>query len=86
MAADSISLTAASGGSGLTGFRAPPEIGASDHCSWYATLPFWRTGNSDWFTGSDWLPGAGIVMALLAAIAGLIDVLGEPRIRALRAV
>lgn len=49
-------------------------------------LAFWRTGNSDWFTGSEWLLGAGIVMALLAAIAGLIDVLGEPRIRALGAV
>ena len=49
-------------------------------------LAFWRTGNSDWFTGSEWLLGAGIVMALLAAIAGLIDVLGELRIHALGAV
>ena len=49
-------------------------------------LAFWRTGNSDWFAASQWLLGAGIVMALLAAIAGLIDLLGEPRIRALREV
>jgi uncharacterized membrane protein len=30
-----------------------------------------------------WLLGAGIITAALAAIAGLTDVLGEPRIRAL---
>src|SRR6185503_16676228 len=49
-------------------------------------LAFWRTGNADWFAASQWLLGAGIVMALLAAIAGLIDLLGDPRIRALREV
>src|SRR6185437_2211215 len=49
-------------------------------------LVFWRSGNGGWFAASQWLLGAGIVMALLAAIAGLIDVLGEPRIRALREV
>jgi uncharacterized membrane protein len=43
-------------------------------------------GNGDWFAASQWLLGAGIVMALLAAIAGLIDVLGDARIRALREV
>ena len=35
-------------------------------------------------TGSMWLLGAGLVMAALAAVAGLIDFFGEPRIRALR--
>jgi uncharacterized membrane protein len=30
-----------------------------------------------------WLLGAGLVVAALAALIGLIDVLGEPRIRAL---
>ena len=49
-------------------------------------LAFWRSGNGDWPAASLWLLGAGVVMALLAAIAGLIDLLGEPRIRALRAV
>lgn len=49
-------------------------------------LAFWRSGNADWSTASLWLLGAGIVMALLAALAGLVDVLGEPRIRALREV
>jgi uncharacterized membrane protein len=46
-------------------------------------LAFWRTGNAFWATASLWLLGAGLVMAALAAAVGLIDVLGEPRIRAL---
>jgi uncharacterized membrane protein len=46
-------------------------------------LAYWQTGNEAWFTAAIWLLGAGIVMAALAAIAGLTDVLGEPRIRAL---
>jgi uncharacterized membrane protein len=36
-----------------------------------------------WAAAATWLLGAGIVMAALAAIAGLADVLGDPRIRAL---
>jgi uncharacterized membrane protein len=46
-------------------------------------LVFWRTGTSFWATAGLWLLGAGLVMAALAAVAGLIDVLGESRIRAL---
>jgi uncharacterized membrane protein len=49
-------------------------------------LAFWRSGNDGWPAASLWLLGAGIVMALLAAVAGLIDLLGEPRIRALHEV
>jgi uncharacterized membrane protein len=49
-------------------------------------IAFWRSGNASWATASLWLLGAGLVMAALAAVAGLIDVLGEPRIRALREV
>jgi uncharacterized membrane protein len=47
---------------------------------------FWKTGNSAWATGGIWLLGAGIVMALLAAVVGLVDVLGDQRIRALNDV
>src|ERR1044072_3284053 len=36
-----------------------------------------------WATAALWLLGAGLVMAALAALAGLTDFLGEPRIRAL---
>ena len=48
-------------------------------------LVFWRTGNAAWATAATWLLGAGIVMAALAAVAGLTDFLGEQRIRALNA-
>jgi uncharacterized membrane protein len=47
-------------------------------------LIYWRTGNPGWVTASLWLLGAGLIMAALAAFTGLIDVLGEPRIQALR--
>jgi uncharacterized membrane protein len=43
----------------------------------------WQTGNAMWATASMWLIGAGIVMALLAALFGFTDFFGEQRIRAL---
>src|SRR5215472_10711980 len=46
-------------------------------------LVFWGTHNPSWFDATLWLLGAGLIMAALAAVAGLIDVLGEPKIRAL---
>lgn len=46
-------------------------------------LVYWQTGNAAWATAALWLLGAGIVMAALAAVAGLTDVLGDRRIRAL---
>jgi len=47
-------------------------------------LVYWQTSVATWAEATTWLLGAGIVMAGLAAIAGLIDVLSEPRIRALK--
>jgi len=44
-----------------------------------------QTGGPFWATAGRWLLGAGLVMAALAATAGLTDFLGEPRVRALRA-
>jgi uncharacterized membrane protein len=46
-----------------------------------ADLVFWRSGNADWAAASVWLLGAALVTAALAAVAGLIDFLGESRIR-----
>jgi uncharacterized membrane protein len=46
-------------------------------------LVFKSTGNAMWATAALWLLGAGLVMAALAAVMGLTDFLGEPRIRAL---
>lgn len=44
-------------------------------------IVFWRTGDATWATVSMWLLGAGIVMALAAALFGFIDLLGDQRIR-----
>ncbi|MGB7258191.1 MAG: DUF2231 domain-containing protein [Pseudolabrys sp.] len=44
-------------------------------------LVFWRTGYPIWATAATWLLGAGLIMAALAALAGLTDFLGEQRIR-----
>lgn len=44
-------------------------------------LVFWRAGLEGWALASQWLLGAGLVMAALAAVAGLTDVLGDQRIR-----
>jgi uncharacterized membrane protein len=48
-------------------------------------LVFWWTGNSAWFIATLWLLGAALGMAALAAVAGLIDFLGDQRIRNLSA-
>ena len=44
-------------------------------------LMFWSTGNSGWAIASMWLLGAGIVMALPAALFGFTDFFGDARIR-----
>ena len=46
-------------------------------------LAFIGTGDGFWARASIWLLGAGIVMALVAALAGFTDFFSEPRIRAL---
>jgi uncharacterized membrane protein len=49
-------------------------------------LAYWQTANASWATAATWLLGAGLVMAALAAVVGLIDVLGDAQIRALNDV
>lgn len=46
-------------------------------------LVFWQTGDSGWAIAAMWLLGAGLVTAALAATAGLVDFLGDTRIRQL---
>jgi uncharacterized membrane protein len=46
-------------------------------------LIFWQTTNSFWASASFWLLGAGLVIAVFAAAAGVVDFLGEPKIRSL---
>lgn len=48
-----------------------------------ADIAYWNTGDTFWFAMTEWLLGAGVVMALLAAVMGLTDFLGDARIRAL---
>ena len=48
-------------------------------------MVFWQTGNPLWATAATWLLGAGLVMAALAAVAGLTDFLGDGRIRKISA-
>jgi uncharacterized membrane protein len=44
-------------------------------------LIFWRTGNAAWSSASLYLLGAALLMAALAAVAGLIDFFGDQRVR-----
>jgi uncharacterized membrane protein len=46
-------------------------------------LIFWQTGSEAFATGALWLLGAGLIAAAAAAVTGLIDFLGDRRIRAL---
>lgn len=48
-------------------------------------IAYIQTSDLFWFTASKWLLGAGLVMAALAAIAGLVDFLGSQRIRSISA-
>ena len=44
-------------------------------------IAFGITASPAWVTASAWLLGAGLLMAALAAVVGLIDVFGDERIR-----
>jgi uncharacterized membrane protein len=44
-------------------------------------IAFWITGGAVWATASMWLLGAGIIMALVAAVFGFTDFLGSEQIR-----
>ena len=48
-----------------------------------ADFMYLRDGDPFFFMMTEWLLGAGIAMALVAALAGFTDFLGEARIRAL---
>jgi uncharacterized membrane protein len=49
-------------------------------------LVFWGTRYDIWATAALWLLGAGLIMAALAAVAGLTDFIGDRRIRELNDV
>jgi uncharacterized membrane protein len=45
-------------------------------------LAYWRSGGMMWADFSAWLVTVGVIMGFLAAIAGLIDFLGNRLVRA----
>jgi len=47
-------------------------------------LVYAANGREDWAEAAVWLTGAGVVTALIAALAGFTDFFGDSRIRALR--
>lgn len=49
-------------------------------------IAFLSTHNDGWVAATAWLLGAGVIIGLIAALFGLIDVFSESRIRALSAV
>ena len=49
-------------------------------------IAFAVSGQARWFDATPWLLGAGLIVAGLAAIAGLIDVMGDAQIRSLSTV
>jgi uncharacterized membrane protein len=48
-------------------------------------LVYWRTAAMLWADMSAWLLTVGLIISVFAVLAGLIDFLGDPRIRRLRA-
>jgi len=48
-------------------------------------IAYWRSANLQWAAFSAWLISIGVVMAVLAALAGITDFLGDRRIRHLGA-
>ncbi len=48
-------------------------------------LAFWGTSDPFWARASEWLLGAGVVMGVLAAVAGLIEFVTISRVRSLAA-
>ena len=53
--------------------------------AWITDLAYWRTATMMWADMSAWLLAVGLVVAVLAVIAGVVDFFGDRRIRALRA-
>jgi uncharacterized membrane protein len=48
-------------------------------------IAYWQTAKMLWSDMSAWLLVTGVIVSFLAALAGLIDFFGDPRIRELRA-
>jgi uncharacterized membrane protein len=51
----------------------------------FCDIYYFSVGDTAWVLASEWLLGAGLIMGGLAAVMGLVDFVGERRIRNLRA-
>ncbi len=45
--------------------------------AFFSDLAFWKSTNDFWANASLWLLGFGLIMAALAALMGLVDVIGR---------
>lgn len=52
--------------------------------TWVTDVVYWRTATIMWADMSAWLLTVGLVVSIFVVLAGLIDFLGDRRIRALR--
>lgn len=50
--------------------------------TWLSDLVYWRTAAMQWANFSAWLLTIGLIVSILAVLFGLIDFLGDRRIRA----
>src|ERR1700733_11096719 len=48
-------------------------------------LAYWKTANMQWANFSAWLLTVGLIVSVLVVIAGVVDFLGDRRIRDLNA-
>jgi uncharacterized membrane protein len=53
--------------------------------TFFTDLIYWKTANMLWANMSAWLLTIGLVVSVLVVLAGLIDFLGDRRVRALGA-
>lgn len=83
MSAENPRSTAAIGGHPLHVMLVPIPI-ACFVGTLFTDLAYWQSANMQWANMSAWLLTIGLLVAGLAAIAGLIDFLGDRRIRDLR--
>jgi uncharacterized membrane protein len=51
--------------------------------TFFTDLIYWKTANMMWANMSAWLLTIGLVVSVLVVLAGLIDFLGDRRVRAL---
>ena len=47
-------------------------------------IAYWLTANMQWANFSAWLLSVGLIVSVLAVLAGLIDIFGDRRIRQIR--